>query len=207
MINKILNYFLGQSSEIPEVKDEEVKRIVSVLYSKIHLLNKDISQIKDSTWKEICKEIIAEKRRRFFKILSYSTAASIIPFAIIIIFFYKTPDSGVYYQENRFASVKNEVNNSIVLYSGETKINLSKVGDGKITQSDKVNIIKNNKQISYNKKSSSKSVSSLVKINKVVVPIGAFYKIELSDGTIVSLNSDSELSFPEVFNGKDRVDE
>lgn len=205
MINKILHYFLGQCKEIPELRDDEEKKVVSELYSKIHLLNTDISEIKNSTWKDICKEIKADKRARYIKVVSYSAAASIIPFAIFIIFFYKTPDDNVSFQDNRFASVNKEVSNSIVLYSGDAKINLSKVGDGKITQNDKVSIIKNNKQISYNKKSVSKSDNSAVKINKVVVPRGAFYKIELSDGTLVSLNSDSELSFPEVFKGKDRV--
>ncbi|MGE8426999.1 MAG: FecR family protein [Sphingobacterium sp.] len=44
-----------------------------------------------------------------------------------------------------------------------------------------------------------------VAIHKLSVPFGATYHIQLEDGTRVWLNADSELEFPSIFSGKDRI--
>ena len=41
--------------------------------------------------------------------------------------------------------------------------------------------------------------------NKIVVPPGGFYKLELSDGTKITLNADSKLLFPNEFDTKERI--
>ena len=42
-------------------------------------------------------------------------------------------------------------------------------------------------------------------IHKLTIPTGATYNIELADGTKVWLNAQSELEFPSVFSGEDRI--
>lgn len=56
--------------------------------------------------------------------------------------------------------------------------------------------------ISYQKKKSDRKAG--VKINRLIVPNGGEYNIELSDGTMVYLNAGSELTYPVNFVGKVR---
>ena len=44
-----------------------------------------------------------------------------------------------------------------------------------------------------------------VQIHRLSIPRGETFKVVLSDGTEVLLNSDSRLSYPTVFKGKERV--
>lgn len=53
----------------------------------------------------------------------------------------------------------------------------------------------------YEKKASGDTV---LRYNTLEIPVAADYRIRLSDGTIVYLNAESKLRYPEVFKGKER---
>lgn len=59
-------------------------------------------------------------------------------------------------------------------------------------------------KISYTPSPSTGTKNDKIIYNTIIVPRGGEYKLELADGTLVWLNSDSELRYPVTFNGKQR---
>ena len=87
----------------------------------------------------------------------------------------------------------------LVLADGTTRILCSEVTDSLLVQQG-ANIVVQNQGVSY-------CVDSSVveeRYNTLRVPRGGEYSITLSDGTIVYLNSESELRYPVNFVGRDR---
>lgn len=68
---------------------------------------------------------------------------------------------------------------------------------------DGANVIKNSEH-TLNYQGQDKSTKENV-FNELIIPLGGEYKIELSDGTIVWMNSMSKLRFPVVFGSGERV--
>lgn len=61
-------------------------------------------------------------------------------------------------------------------------------------------------EMDYTIQSESKRIGKrTVQVHKLSIPRGETFKVVLSDGTEVLLNSDSRLSYPTVFRGKERV--
>lgn len=87
----------------------------------------------------------------------------------------------------------------LVLADGTTRILGSEVTDSLLVQQG-ANIVVQNQGVSY------RVDSSVVeeRYNTLRVPRGGEYSIKLSDGTIVYLNSESELRYPVNFVGRDR---
>ncbi len=87
----------------------------------------------------------------------------------------------------------------LVLADGTTRILGSEVTDSLLVQQG-ANIVVQNQGVSY------RVDSSVVeeRYNTLRVPRGGEYSITLSDGTIVYLNSESELRYPVNFVGRDR---
>lgn len=112
-----------------------------------------------------------------------------------------------YYMFNQFGGVtKPEVISAgsskalLVLSNGE-KINLGEpIAKEQIV--DGSNVIKN-KEHTLNYQTQDKTTKQNL-FNELIIPIGGEYKIELSDGTIVWMNSMSKLRFPVVFDSTER---
>lgn len=81
------------------------------------------------------------------------------------------------------------------------------LGDGAKKQlSDGDGIIDvNDKTVSYQNSSLAKDNSADIAYNTVKTPRGGEYNLKLSDGTVVWLNSESELKYPVSFAGKNRM--
>ena len=92
-----------------------------------------------------------------------------------------------------------EVKAELVLADGTTRILSSRVTDSLFVQQG-VSIVVQNQGVSY------QGDSSVVeeRYNILRVPRGGEFSITLSDGTIVYLNSESELRYPVNFVGRDR---
>ncbi len=92
-----------------------------------------------------------------------------------------------------------EVKAELILADGTTKILGSEVTDSLVAQQG-ANIVVQNQGVSY------RVDTSIVeeRYNTLRVPRGGEYSITLSDGTVVYLNSESELRYPVRFVGKDR---
>src|SRR5690606_17838723 len=88
---------------------------------------------------------------------------------------------------------------AILTLSDGSKISLDENSSQTVNEGSLEIYIQNNK-LDYKG-----STSSTVYSHKLSVPVGATYNIQLSDGTKVWLNADSELEFPSVFKGNDRI--
>lgn len=145
-----------------------------------------------------------KKSSVLFSFIRY--AAVIIPIMGISLLFYYIYNQSLNYQENNSSvtEIKDDFSNNVklILDNGK-KLDLTNHNSGEIYASNSVLVSKDSSQtISYK---NIKDTIERIKFNTLVVPMAAEYSIELSDGTIVQLNSESKLKFPILFNGKDRI--
>ena len=92
-----------------------------------------------------------------------------------------------------------EVKAELILSDGTSKFLGAKITDSLLLQQG-ANIVIQNRGVSYMGDSS----AAEVRYNTLRVPRGGEYSITLSDGTVVYLNSESELRYPVKFTGGDR---
>lgn len=145
---------------------------------------------REETNLAICKKRIAKKRfkRSITLTTAVATAASIF-FAVIIL---QNPIS----EHRQKEADVNNYNDVMLLLSDGRKIVV-----GEKTQiTDKTAAITNDAQkgITYNQ-----STDEVV-INTLIVPKGKNHKITFEDGTVVTLNSDSRITYPSKFTGSAR---
>lgn len=79
-------------------------------------------------------------------------------------------------------------------------ITLDDAPEGKLAETGNSSISKNQQGLSYTANGQQRTPT----INTIAVPRGGQYQLTLSDGTRVWLNSESSLTFPDIFNGSDR---
>lgn len=92
-------------------------------------------------------------------------------------------------------------NKAILTLGNGRKINLSEVKNGDLAQENNINIKKSAQgEIAY----TSNGKSSALVYNTITTPRGGQYSITLSDGTKVTLNAASSMTFPTRFANKER---
>jgi ferric-dicitrate binding protein FerR (iron transport regulator) len=134
----------------------------------------------------VSKEITLRKQRRLQKrkILFFTTAILLVAGTIGL---YKGTDN------------KKDLSDNVVLQLGNgEQIALSDSSIDQMTDNNAIEIRSNNNTLAYivNKKTNSTGT--------IIVPAGKSYRIQLSDGTEVRMNSGSKLIFPFSFSGNKR---
>lgn len=152
---------------------------------------------KNATRLKLCAE---EQRRSVVRkrilLVTSSVAAALL---IISLFVYNSTDK-IAAPEKIVAENQPLIEPTLILSDGQT-INLADVNDIVDTQSD-VKIQKNKKnQLSYN---SANSSFGATQYNTILIPKMTVYDVILADGTVVTLNANSELKYPTTFNGEKR---
>ncbi len=106
-------------------------------------------------------------------------------------------------QPDRLANVNKEWvpggNKAIILLADGKKVDVEMLADTMLYQVDGIEVQKDAGVIKY-----SGLQKSEVTYNTIMIPKGGEYQVELSDGTMVWLNSDTELKIPTVFAGDER---
>ncbi|MCL3779787.1 DUF4974 domain-containing protein [Prolixibacteraceae bacterium JC049] len=154
-------------------------------------------------WGRLEKDI--DKKRYFFHRTWFKAAASvaIVMFGAWSLWIIQpTIDTSV---ENTI--IRDTASVYLTMDNGES-ISLSDSVKNEIKETDGTEIKRTVGAISYLKKRSVdafKVKSQVACYNTINVPRGANYKITLSDGTTVELNSESKLKYPVQFNGKRRM--
>lgn len=205
VINVVVN-FLNDQSNVDElefllewIKDSDNYKLFTQYISIHHFSNWAMNKAdQEKIIKEIKHRINIEKARKD-RNFSFKT---ILKYAAII-----TISIGVGYY-NQFHNTEKEIKNVVLdpnkvtlKTSNGNQIILENLDEKTIKTDDQILIKKESKKIVFEKQ---KNIKKLF-YNTLTVPYGERFDVELSDGSIVRLNSGSSLKFPVQFiNGMER---
>ncbi|WP_353135919.1 FecR domain-containing protein [Pseudopedobacter sp.] len=187
---KHLDYLLlkdGDVHEIPFEDEAEREEIEHRLLQKIHQ---------------------SKNKNKIRVIKKYLVAATISTFALATgIHYYFSSKQPLEISKNSRVEKKSDINldQPVLTLSDGTKVNLNQTNSGVLTTQENVEIIGNEGLLSYSKNSADHIVRSQTVYNTLKTPNGVQYHLALSDGTRVWLNGNSEIKFPVLFNGEERV--
>lgn len=152
---------------------------------------------KSKSWDNLNRKIQKNKRKKLLsKTLAY--AASLIFFISSASFLYEKNDVPTKYVAKNII-VPGQHQALLVMSKGE-KLRLN--SNIKLKENG-INISNNTKQLTYTKSKQTKNTFKL-EYNTIIVPKGGEYKLVLSDGTKIWMNSHSKLKYPVAFGHKQR---
>lgn len=183
------------SNEIKEIFDALRNSNDASHIEKLILLK----QREESNLLKCKKRIVIRKRRRVISVVSSVAAACL---AVCILVYTQSPYKiNRQFIENKQALtiVADSVSDVLLMLSDGHCINLDKQD----TINDAGILIANNHQegISYKKADVAGDITLL---NTLIVPKGKKSKLTLQDGTVVTINSNSKITYPTKFNEKTR---
>lgn len=154
----------------------------------------DATSIIEKTQQKI-KEDAKRQRRRYFLITSASIAASVfIGMLGIYLWGHSEPD------KSDFQALAEEMDSSgvkeVTLITSQEQLNLDE--DAFIKYTKEGNVAVNSQKVLEAKES---KVDEAVEYNQLLVPAGKRARIELSDGTHMTVNSQSKVIYPRCFSG------
>ena len=187
-VDQVVRYIQGikESSQLPSVED-----VLELLDEKPILNEVAANRIEQSIIKEVQKDKIVSLKK---KVQFWKYAAAAIFIGLI---------STTYVFRNNITNTPLEVTPTIVnaIVPGTDKAILT-LEDGSVIVLEKgaafktKNANSNGEEIVYQ---NAKSNASVIKYNYLTIPRGGQFFIKLSDGTQVSLNSESQLKYPVHF--------
>jgi ferric-dicitrate binding protein FerR (iron transport regulator) len=198
----------NEASALEKWKDESVENqnIYQGLSQELDLESKIKAYNaidSDKAWVKLEAGLKTEtKTIKLFKEFMRYAAVLILPLAIGGYLVYNAIDTAETYEEILVDNiVPGTQKASLVLANGDV-IDLENQKDSLILIKDGSQLSNINNMLSY---TDVQLADMKVKWHRLVVPKGGEYKLKLSDGTQVWLNSDSELKYTDKFIGKDRI--
>lgn len=171
------------------------------------LLRTLYSYDRDRVWRNVRREALRNRRRRIFRAVVRTSVAAVLLLGVIW-GGERIYDS--YQHRDTLASLIPPGRTKAILeLSSGMKVSLTDGPEQLLTEADKTEIHVDGESTTFHasgttskgdsraKKQTSEPVRPL--INRLTVPRGGEYQIELSDGTRVWLNAESEISFPTQF--------
>lgn len=154
----------------------------------------------------IMAEIEPKHKINYFRYVGIVAAVLIIIFTVALLVEKNarlTPNKGLFVVNKKENSIPPGGNNARLILSNGNSINLAITKNGILANEKGVVIHKNTDgQITYSQ--GKDKVLPTNAVNQVITPRGGQYKLVLSDGTRVWLNSASSLKYPVVFTGMKR---
>lgn len=190
LFDYVSNYTRNAEVLIEQLTDEER---VKFMTSKMDSINKEqeIVRLIDSI------EIRRKKRnRRIIVTATTSVAALLVVSFVIFHSFFKSSVT-----EEKILSASKSTVPLLVTDKGET-INLDEVV-GEVVASDYHILKKDSNSISMTKIVNTRNQAQ-IQYNELIIPAKYQYRVELSDGTIVTLNAGTTFNYPTEFEGEER---
>jgi transmembrane sensor len=158
---------------------------------------KIINKSKKDDWKTLKSMIEPDYKIRYIK--NFSKVAAVLVLCFGLTYFFKSemtqsivvnPSPGVMISEDAITLTLDNGNIEVITADGKRKI-FNKKGEIVGNQSGT--------ELNYAKKASKNTVNETLAYNELTIPYGKIFKLVLSDGTIVHLNSGSSLKYPVKF--------
>lgn len=173
--------------------------LINNIDSNLEVRHNTLSKInKDKLWNRIDNKT-NPKRANLISALQMVASIVIICSAFTLIYMKKNPY--LLMSKVDLCEIERNVIKCPTLITGDKEILLDK--NLNIVQNDVNLISSNDKGLVYETNNSSNPIKD-VSYHTIVVPKGTNYKLALSDGTKVWLNSDTKLKYPTSFKGKYR---
>lgn len=229
-----LQYLLDQclSGKETTAEREELDSILSDENTMVHLnrtmvdlfsQQKDLIDMPVTKQDQILEAIYSVnttvRKLNKYKYIKWASVAALF-FGILLSALWLGKEKIVFNQVGKYDSAKSEdkdlnkkdseiyssnSNSTILKLSNGSQIELESLDTGKVFEKSGINLKRTadgSLIIHFNPSLEKNQYASL--FNTIITPRGQTYKVILSDGTIVHLNSDSRLSFPSKFGLKER---
>lgn len=180
----------------PEKKiDPDVREAIEKLYDLTSMPEPDY----DGIWNRVVKDPVIVRRHKIRRVLRYA-AVIILPFILLL--------SGVFLLNRDKPSGEMAVSferpkNAILLtLSDGSELNLREMQQKYLTRESTVEIRQDStKGLVYETKAEDDTVQ---RYHTLEIPVAADFRLQLSDGSVVYLNSGSKLRYPVTFGGAER---
>lgn len=201
---KLADHFDLRNSKIVSGDDSNSAHEESKLeffWDKCMPENIDSARIIANTEAKIAAELATLKKRKLFLRLG-SVAASIL-LVVSVSFYFLRPDESVVLADLRAIGEKMDSINpdQVTLITSESQLTVDE--DSKIKYSGNGNIAINSTTIKNATTGNAKNGDE-IEYNQLIVPVGKRTRIELSDGTLMWINSNTRVVYPRVFKGATR---
>lgn len=170
----------------------------------IELTPEDLREAKANIWQQlpIHQKKVVRLNWPYAKIATVAAIFAVLFFGTYFFMNRSQPQSPTK-SELAVAKILPGGKKAILTLGNGTSIVLSNAKHGKLADQSNVDIFKTEDDaLVYNGQQGSPHTND---INTLTIPSGGYYSLTLADGTKVWLNSESSLTYPIAFNGKERV--
>lgn len=174
--------------------DPDTRKVIERLYDLTVIPELDY----DRMWNRISKERVFRRRYLVRRVLKY-TAAVVLPLLLIV--------GGLFMagrEEKAMQGMKpfERPENAIMLtLSDGSAVDLREIRQRKLVTGEVVKIRQDSIGLVYETQAENDTIQ---RYNILEVPVAADFRLQLSDGTVVYLNSGSKLRYPVTFKGAER---
>lgn len=184
------------ASDTNKAEYNELKRLHNM---SLHSRKKPVAFDSEKAWNKLQHKTI-RKRNIYNKTTWIGIAATLLLVASIGSYLYKNDNAGNVTQlAHTSINVEELAEPTLILSSGK-QVALTE-SDLKAELSDLQIEESSDKKLTYKKNQSKEqsATKSTIKTNRLIIPVGKTYELNLADGTRVKLNSKSELIYPDNF--------
>lgn len=170
------------------------------LLAQEHELYKNVDKVKAfSTFKQ--KTHVLNKKHKTVDIISWKYAAIfLLPLAIAAVLWtnFKPEETPIPQQ----VAIHSGASQALLILENGQKVALTS-GDGNDSLIKNSNIVRKKDELIYTSTKQEQAPQE-IRFNELIIPKGGEYKVTLSDGTVVYLNSVTHLKYPTTFGDKER---
>lgn len=182
-----------------DMQDPSVREVIDRMHQIIQIPSLD----EEKSFRKLSSSLQIVNNHRKFLLKSWIkyVAAVLLPLGCVICSYWFW-NQDIKNSQHHAAYVRPDSAVILTLASGE-EIQLDRNYSGNFRSTDVVNISQDSVEGLFYEARNNQNVE--IRYNILSVPIAAEYRLKLSDGTVVYMNADSRLKYPEIFVGGDRT--